>query len=278
MINKAVILCGGFATRFMPVCKGVPKELLPLYDTPIVQVLVDDLMKNGVKEITFVIRKGKECIADYFSFSKKWQKILQNTPSYTVFERMRNIKINFVYQKRQLGTGNALLSAKKYCNEPFYLLNGDEIIENTPSFVCQLRQAYAQSHSPIMGLFEVEQKDAHKYGMLEFENSEQLLKLTRVHEKPKNFVAKRYLCNLGGYVLTPQIFCHISTSKTQQVPITDALNEYFKDQDTYGIVVKGKRYDMGNPMGYALANISHLYTQPVTHNAVKEYLTKLLQK
>ncbi len=277
MISKGVILCGGWATRFMPVTLGIPKEMLPLFSTPIIHLLAEDLVNNGVTEIIFVIRKGKECIKSYFKPEKKLTKQL-NPQTLGIFDKFKNIKFRFVYQKRQLGTGNALLCAKKYLNTPFYLLNGDEVLNNPTSLITQLKQAYKTCNSSVMALSKVQKTECHKYGMLTFEGNGELVKLKQIYEKPEFFEAKEYLSNMGAYVFLPNIFNYIKASKTDQTPLTDAINEYLKHFDMFGLKVKGTRFDLGTPLSYALSNICYLYSNPATKNKVKEYLTYLQQK
>ncbi len=278
MVNKAVILCGGNATRFMPVCKAIPKEMLPIYNAPILHYLISDLITCGVKEITFVIRKGKECIKEYFTQNKKWEKIIKQTPSNEDFLKFKNIKFNFVYQKKQLGTGHALLCAKKFCNEPFFLLNGDELILNDISAFSQLKKEFLKHGCAVMGVKSVKKQEAYKYGMVKFEKTKQLFKLTEVVEKPKDFIYSKYLCNLGMFVFTPDIFKYICFNHANaQVPITDAINDYIKFNNMYIANIKGKRFDLGNPLSYALANIEFALNQPQLNKDVSKNLIKMLK-
>ena len=276
-ITKGVILCGGWATRFMPECKCVPKELLPLYNKPILQYLVDDLIENGVTEICFVIRRGKEIIGKHFKPNKKWEKLV-DSKLINEFEKYKNIKFKVVYQNKPLGTGHALLCAKNFCTSPFYLLNGDEVITNNPSTISQLKSAFIKHNSCVIGVKKVKPSEAYKYGMLAFEKSKSF-KVAEIKEKPKQSDIPSLYSNLGCYIFTPHIFNYIAKNSTNQVPLTDAINSFIANKNSlYAVNILGHRYDMGNPLSFVFNNIEFCYNNVNTKAETVKFLQSLLKK
>lgn len=273
-INKAIILCGGYATRFLPQCKAVPKELLPLFNTPILQFLVDDLINNGVTKIIFVIRKGKEIILSHFLKNKKWESMVKNTAILSHFNKYNNIQFKYCYQKNPNGTGGALLCAKKHCNTPFYLLNGDEIIYSKISLITQLKNAYLKHNNCVLATQKVDLIDAKKYGMLSMENNNKILKII---EKPQDTPPSLY-SNLGAYVLTPEFMRFFPKQYKGELPITDVINTYCKAKNMFGVEIVGQRFDMGNPLSYVFSNVKYCYLNNQTHLDTKNFLTNLLKE
>ena len=274
MIKKAVIMCGGWATRFLPTSKGTPKELLPLYDTPILQVIVDDLTKNGIKEILFIIRQGKESIAKYFSRNIAFEEELKHKEEYlNKVKNYEKAKFYFTYQNFQRGTGDALLQAKEWVgNDTFILLNGDEIIQNTPSLIQQMLTKYHSTHTSIIGVYKVEDKDIEKYGIVDIKTKQNGL-IKGIVEKPQKHLAPSNYANIGTYIFEPSFFNYIKSS--DDMPITDALDLYIQKNYLYGAIIEGERYDLGSPLGYVLSNFSFALKNPITKHDTLEFLNKL---
>lgn len=274
MIRKGVIMCGGWATRFLPVSKAVPKELLPLYDKPILQILVDDLIDNGVCEILFIIRNGKEEIAKYFSRDIAYENQIKENDK--ILEKLKNYdsaKFYFTYQNFQKGTGDALLQAKEWVGkDAFYLLNGDEILSNTPSIISQLRVIHKEVKCPIIALQKVREVDVEKYGIVSFENGENGY-IKGIVEKPKFCDAPSNFANLGTYIFDHKIFDYIKVA--EEMPITDAINLFCHDHRIYGFEIFGRRYDLGSPVGYVLANFDYLLHNKETSKYAIQYLKSL---
>ena len=274
MIKKGVIMCGGWATRFLPTSKATPKELLPLYDKPILQILVDDLIDNGVSEILFVLRHGKESIAKYFSRDIAFEnQIISNDEYLMKIKNYNNANFYFTYQNFQKGTGDALLQAKNWVGkETFYLLNGDEIINNNPSIITQLKKKYIEVHSSIIALQKVRKEDVEKYGIVRFEDKKNGL-IKGIVEKPLSFDAPSNFANIGTYIFDHTIFDFIK--QTDEMPITDAINLYCGIHNLYGLEITGQRYDLGSPIGYVLSNFDYLLHNKNTQKYALEYLQSL---
>jgi len=178
-VHKAVILAAGLGTRFLPATKAVPKELLPVLDKPVIQYLVEEMAESGIKEVILVISPAKKAIVEHFKRDLKFEKFLKEKGKYNylapLVELTKKIKITFVYQKKPLGNGHALLMAKKAIgNEPFVLSDGDSIIAggNEPA-VKQLLQVFAKVKAPVIGVQKItDKKEMMKYGNVLRQNSE----------------------------------------------------------------------------------------------------------
>lgn len=276
-INKAVILCAGYATRFLPETKVTPKELLPLYDTPVLQHIVDDLISVGVKEICFVIRKGKENILHHFLPNKKWEKNVKNSEKIK-FEKYKQIKFFVRFQKKPLGTGNALLSAKDFCDQPFFLLNGDEVVKNPIPPTKQMLEFWRKNGGCVLGVKRVVKKEVTKYGMINYVTKNKLKIINQIEEKPDILSTPSLFANIGIYILNNEFIRHISTKNENEVPITDAINSFVKEHTMFALSIKGKRYDMGSPLSYVLNNIDYCLHRDDTHDQTLKFLKKLIKE
>lgn len=263
-------MCGGWATRFLPVSKSVPKELLPFYDTPILGVLVEDLIESGVKEILFVIREGKECIAKYFSRDIAFES-QTTTPSHAEkLNTYSKAQFYFTYQNFQKGTGHALLQAHEWVGDsPFFLLNGDEIIKAEPNIFTQLATAYQNTKNAIIAVSKVSDSDIEKYGIIDF-CDEKNGYIKEIVEKPKFCDAPSKYANIGTYVFEADIFEYIENK--EEMPITNTINKYLKNHKISAIKISGKRYDLGNPLGYVISNFDNLLRNNNTRKQAIDYL------
>ena len=172
MIKKAVIPAAGFGTRFLPVTKAIPKEMLPIVDTPTLQYVVEEAVKSGITEILIILGKNKKCIEDHFDISVELEQLLIRTKKDEYLKQIRDISkmahIYYVRQKEMNGSGMAVLEAEAFVgNEPFAVLYGDDIIYN-PQKPClkQLIDAYETTGKIILGCQEVPKEEASKYGIV----------------------------------------------------------------------------------------------------------------
>lgn len=270
MIRKAVILCGGWGTRFLPTTKAVSKELLPLYDTPILQVLVDDLVLNGVTEIAFVIRPDKTDIIKYFTKNTAFESIA-NDKQKSLLQNYKNANYYFISQNSSKGTGDALKYAKHWVgNDNFFVLNGDEIIKNNKSLISQMLEKYKTFHSSLLAVQEVEENKVNCYGIVDIVEN---CRIMSIIEKPQVDLAPSKLASLGVYLFEPSIFNYIRSS--DDMPLTDAVDMYVKNNFMYAVEVEGDRYDLGTPLGYVMSNLSFALSQNSTKDIINQKLNDL---
>lgn len=270
MIKKAVILCGGWGTRFLPTSKGVSKELLPLYDKPILQILVDDLVKNGVLEIAFIIRPDKTDIIKYFSLSSAFENVV-DFKQLPLLQNYRQAKFCFISQNSSRGTGDALSCAKEWVGQnDFFVLNGDEIIDSKQGLIGQMLDTHNKTHASVLGVKRVLQSDVSKYGIVDIEESG---KIKNIVEKPDKKYAPSKFASIGAYILSANIFDYIKEG--DDMPLTDAISDYCKHHPLYSLNVRGRRYDLGTPLGFVLSNLEYALNNTETRGDVVKKLRKL---
>ncbi len=280
-IKKAIIPCGGMGTRFLPVTKAVPKEILPVIDTPVLKYIVDEIIDSGIEEIMIILGAGKEPIRDFFTSKPKLESALKNKPE--LMELIRNInrnaEIRFAVQKEPKGSGDAVMQARKFTgDEPFCMSNGDDLIVADIPVTKQLADAYGQNEAVIMGVQKVEPSETHKYGIINPTKIDgRTVWCDGVVEKPKADPPSLY-ASLGRYVLTPEIYEYIERTPPVggEVVVTNAICQMMKEGKVYAYEFDGKRYDMGDKFGALTATVDFALKNPEYGDAFRAYLHNVI--
>lgn len=285
-ITKAIIPAAGLGTRFLPATKATPKEMLPILDTPAIELIVEEAVNSGITDIIIITGKHKRAIEDHFDNQYELEKALLDKNKFDLYDKVRHssdlANIFYVRQKEQKGLGHAILEAKKFIgDEPFAVLLGDDIVINDKPATKQLIDAYHRTDGSVIGVQEVPHEDVSKYGIIEpwitRSNAREQLVQSFV-EKPSLDEAPSNLAILGRYILKPEIFDYLSTQKPgagDEIQLTDALDSLAHDEDVYSYVFEGKRYDAGDKLGYIKANIDFALQDEVIGSNVKQYLKSL---
>ena len=248
---KAVIPAAGLGTRFLPATKAQPKEMLPVYDKPTIQYVIESV-NSGVDDILIVTGKGKRSIEDHFDRSFELEHHLKTKGKEDFLKEIEYISeladIHFIRQKKQKGLGDAIYCAKKHVgNDPFVVMLGDTITKDTVPCTKQLIDIYEKYGKSVIALEEVPDEKVERYGIIGGEEIEpSIYKIDKLVEKPPLRVAPSNLAIMGRYVLTPDIFdCieNIEPGYGGEIQLTDALS---KLDEIYGQVFKGQSYDIGN--------------------------------
>lgn len=284
MIKKAVILCGGLATRFLPISKSVPKEMLPLLDKPILQVLVEDLNKAGITDVLILLGRGKECIIRHFDHNIELENRLKESGKTEFLElatKPNNLaNIYYKMQDKPLGTGHCLELAKAFVgDDPFVMLFGDELMTcDKKNIIEQLIDNYNTYHKSVIAVQECDPKEVYRYGIIRNKplGNRASLVLDFV-EKPKVEEAPSNICNLGTAILTKDIFDYIKQCeiKNGELTVTDAYILMIKKELLMAQEIVGRRYDMGNKLGFVIANIDACLKDPNYGKDLKAYLKTL---
>jgi UTP--glucose-1-phosphate uridylyltransferase len=286
-IKKAVIAAAGLGTRFLPVTKALPKEMLPIANKPLIQYCVEDALSCGIETIAIITSPGKKAIEDHFSRSLDLERFLENRGEIEMAMQMRQISqladIKFVYQRVPLGLGDAVLQAKPIIgDDPFILFLPDDVFDYG-IFICRrMMKIHEQFGGCVLALYEVPERDVNRYGIVSFERiGEQSVKITGLVEKPDVKQAPSHLAIMGRYILTPDIFPIIADSlpsKNGEIQLTDALCKLSERQAIYGYEIDGERYDAGIPFGWLTTSISLALKDPVKGNDFRHFLQGLLVK
>lgn len=284
MVKKAVIICGGLATRFLPISKSIPKEMLPVLNKPILQVLVEDLKKANIDDILIIVGRNKECIERHFTHNIELEQNLINNNKLDLLEvaNSTNMIIHFLVQDAPRGTGHCVKLAKAFTgDDPFVLLYGDELmLSEEKTNIQQMIDCYNKYQKSVISTQTCDMKDVHKYGIISGEPIDNsTLKVNYIVEKPKQEEAPSNICNLGNAILTKDIYRALDMlpPTTGEIPITDAYDILAKENNLLSTNIVGKRLDMGNPMGFLIANIEYALTTEFSAE-LKNYLKDLNSK
>ena len=249
---KAVIPAAGLGTRFLPATKAQPKEMLPVYDKPTIQYVIEESVNSGVDDILIVTGKGKRSIEDHFDRSFELEHHLKTKGKEDFLKEIEYISdladIHFIRQKKQKGLGDAIYCAKKHVgDDPFVVMLGDTITKDTVPCTKQLIDIYEKYGKSVIALEEVPDEKVERYGIIGGEEIEDsIYKIDKLVEKPPLRVAPSNLAIMGRYVLTPDIFdCieRVEPGYGGEIQLTDALS---KLDEIYGQVFKGESFDIGN--------------------------------
>lgn len=262
-VTKAVIPAAGFGTRFLPVTKAQPKEMMPVLDKPTIQYVVEEAVEAGIDDILMITGRGKQSIEKHFDKSYELEQELKASGKLDRLNRVRDISdlvdIHYVRQKERNGLGDAVLYAKKHVgDEPFALLLGDTIIESETPCTQEL-VTYAEEYGEsIISLERVPWNRVESYGVADLGDaaeSQPCFPVKDFVEKPSREEAPSNLAITGRYVLTPEIFDLLENTEPGvggELQLTDAIRAL----DTVrGVELSGDRFDIGNIPDWLKANI-----------------------
>lgn len=265
-ISKAVIPVAGLGTRFLPVTKAQPKEMLPLVDKPIIQYSIEEAVAAGIGFFTVVTGKGKQSIENHFDASYELEQVLEKKGKTELLEKVREISNlgKFVYVRQQqppLGLGHAVLMAKDVVQDDYFaVFLPDVVMHCEVPCMKQMTQVHEKTGGAVIGVKKTDAKGQGLYGIVQVEPTEdpRIQKIVDIVEKPGPEKAPSNLAVIGRYILPKEIFAAIE--KTQpgvggEIQLTDAIKALLKEKDFYAYEVDGNEFDTGEVGGYLKANI-----------------------
>lgn len=286
MVKKAIIPAAGLGTRFLPATKAQPKEMLPIIDTPVIQLVVQEAIDSGIDDILIISGKGKRAIEDHFDRNYELEARLIEQNDEAMLNEIRRISdmanIHFIRQKELNGLGDAIYYAKQHVgNEPFAILLGDTFIDSVIPVTQQLIDIYEQYRQSVIGVEEVPLEKVSRYGIIEGEKiNEKIYKVTNLIEKPSPEEAPSTLAIASRYILTPAIFKVLEKTprgKNNEVQLTDALRLLLEREDIYSYQYEGKRYDIGNKLEYIKTTIEYGLKRKEFRAELIKYLKELIK-
>ncbi|HLH75959.1 MAG TPA: UTP--glucose-1-phosphate uridylyltransferase [Candidatus Binataceae bacterium] len=284
-VKKAVILAAGFGTRMLPASKAIPKEILPVVDTPAIQLVVEEVVKSGIREIIFVISPGRTTVLNHFTSVPELEEHLRvkgRTDLLELVHYSSNLaRITAVEQREPRGLGHAVLQARAAVSEePFAVLLPDDIFSGTPPCLRQLLDVAEERDAPVVALLKVAYGELSKYGIVAGDKAgERLFRLSGMVEKPAPEKAPSDLAIMGRYVLPPEIFAlleHARPGVGGEIQLTDALMKLSQRRPLYGYQVEGTRYDLGDRLGFIQAQIGYGLQRPDLADKLRAYLESLI--
>ncbi len=250
-------MAAGLGTRFLPITKSIPKEMLPVGNKPVLQYIVEEMADSGIEEIMIVIAKGKELIRDYFSRDKKLEKVLEKQGKLELLgsltKLLERVKFSYAYQKAPLGNGHALLPAKKFCGKDVFAFSeGDSVIAGAGPAIGQLLQVFQERGGPVIGVQKIDDKQAMtRYGNVYGKPvSDGVYQVEKFEEKPSIENVSPHGLIVGGmrYIFTPDIWQELSACKKGrggEIWLADAANNLAKKAAFYALAYEGKYLDTG---------------------------------
>ena len=282
-VRKAVIPAAGLGTRMLPATKAVPKEMLPLVDTPVLHYLVAEAVASGIEDILIITNRTKTAMEDYFDYSPEIEASLEASGKTRELELVRSsanmANIFFVRQKETKGLGHAIGKAREFVgDEPFAVLLGDDVMMAEKPVLKQMIEASEKYNASAVGTQLVGDDMISKYSSLKVSPLEdRIMKVTDMNEKPTLDEKFSNYAILGRYVLTPAVFDLIDKPPPGhggEIQLTDALQQLCKIEDMIAVDFEGKRYDTGNIQGYLEATIdfalAHEEAGPWLREFIKE--------
>ena len=263
-IRKVIIPVAGWGTRSLPATKNIPKEMLPVYNKPVIQYVVEEAIRSGIKDVIFVTNRDKSVIEDHFDYNLQLEGVLERAGKLDKLKAIRDVaemvNVMTVRQKKQLGLGHAILCAEGLVHgDPFAIMVGDDLMFGGVPGIGQLIEVYHNEKKPVVGVMEVPWDKVDKYGIIDGEEvAPGIYKVREMVEKPKREDAPSRLAIVGRYVLTPDIFDYLK--KTQpgaggEIQLTDAMEQLVRDKGMMAVRMSGMRFDAGDWAEYLSANI-----------------------
>jgi UTP--glucose-1-phosphate uridylyltransferase len=282
-IRKAVIPAAGLGTRFLPATKAVPKELLPIVDTPTIQYIVAEAVAAGVRDVILVCARGKDSIVDHFDIAAELEAYLERAGKIALRDQMRAIakmaNVVTVRQQEPLGLGHAVLCARDLVgDEPFVVMLGDDIIDAEVPAARQLADCYRRHGLGTVALMEVPLEDTPMYGIAAGRAVDpRTIRIETLVEKPRRDPPSN-LAVIGRYVLPPRVFEVLETvapGAGGEIQLTDALAVLAREEGLLGYRFEGQRYDAGDRLGYLKANIAFAMKRPELRDQLRAFLREV---
>jgi UTP--glucose-1-phosphate uridylyltransferase len=284
-LRKVVIPAAGLGTRFLPATKAVPKEMLPIVDTPAIQLIVEEAVKAGAGQVIVVTGRGKSSIEDHFDRSYELEDTLSRKNKTELFQQIRRISdmvnVLTVRQKEPLGLGHAVLAAKPAVGDEWFgVLLGDDLIDSEEPGIGQLARVAMQTGKAAIALMPVAEDQTHLYGVAAGKAlPDGNVLVDRIVEKPARGSAPSNLAVVGRYLLPPEIFGILEQVKPGaggEIQLTDALALLAQQGRLIGVRFKGERHDAGDRLGFVQANVAYALKRPDLRDSLLAYLRKVV--
>ena len=255
---KGVILAAGYATRFLPASKTIPKEMFPLIDRPAIDFIVQEMADSGIRDILLVSSRRKKVMEDYFDREVELSSAFSKSNEFEKLEVIKPIEANIftLRQQHMMGTGNALMLVEPFVdNEPFVVAYPDDIVLGEKPLSKQLIETWEKTGSTVLAVKQMQEDQLSRYGVIEPENSGKIMKVKKMVEKPKQGAAPSRFVSFGRYLYTSDLFDALKTSDKNhshsgEFTQTEAINHLAANGMVSAVEFEGTRYDLGEPLGF----------------------------
>jgi len=283
-LRKAVFPVAGLGSRFLPVTKASPKEMLPIVDKPLIQYAVEEAAAAGITEMIFITGRNKRAIEDHFDKAYELETELELKGKHKLLDMVQgvlpdNCRCIYIRQAEPLGLGHAVLCAAPVVGqEPFAVLLADELMDAEPPVTAYMAERFAREACSLLGVAEVAREQTGNYGIVSVEDAQaEVSRVRSIVEKPAPEEAPSLLAVVGRYVLTPRIFDLLAQARPGrggELQLTDAIAALLAEERVMAMRLPGKRYDCGSKLGYLKASVEFGLRHPEIGREFARYLAE----
>lgn len=287
-VKKAIITAAGYGTRFLPATKNIPKEMLPIIDTPILHYIVEECVNSGIRDIIIVTRYGNNAVEDYFDSLYELEVFLKKRGKLEMYKKIRQLSsmasIAYVRQSKHLpyGNGSPLLAAKNFLgNDPFVLAWGDDLFLSKVPAVKQVVDAFEKSDcEAVLAVKEIPKKEISRYGVVNLKSGSKE-EIESIIEKPSIEEVNSNYAEFGRIVLTPKIFEYLSSrklGKNNELWLMDAIDKLCKNHKVIACPLDGEWYTTGDPLRFIQTTFEYALLRKDLRQDLLKYLRKRLKE
>ena len=266
-LRKAVFPVAGLGSRFLPVTKASPKEMLPIVDKPLIQYAVEEAAAAGITEMIFITGRTKRAIEDHFDKAYELETELERKHKDALLDMTRSVlpegvRCIYTRQAEPLGLGHAVLLAQHIVgNEPFAVILADDLMDSEPPAIARMAEIFARDKCALLGVEEVPRDQTQSYGIVTIDRMQgDTARIHSIVEKPKPADAPSNLAVIGRYVLTPRIFellAEVTPGAGGEIQLTDAISKLLGHEQALAVRLPGRRFDCGSKLGYLQATVEY---------------------
>ncbi len=287
-VRKAIFPVGGLGTRFLPATKALPKEMLPIVDTPLIEYAVEEAVEAGIEEVIFVTGRGKSAIEDHFDRHFELETTLRERGKGHTLDRVLGTmsqpgRLAYVRQGEPLGLGHAVWCARRFVgDEPFAVLLADDLIKSSPGALSDMVEVYNTHGGNVVSVMDVPTESTSRYGIVDpGEDDGNLVEVRGVVEKPPPEQAPSNLAIVGRYILQPEIMEYLGLGGRgagDEIQLTDSMVKLIGNHPFHGVRLTGTRFDCGTKIGFLEANIAYALDREDLGADVRTRITELLNR
>jgi len=281
-LRKAVFPVAGFGSRFLPVTKASPKEMMPVVDKPLIQYALEEAAAAGITDMIFVTGRHKRAIEDHFDKAYELETELERRGKEALLEQVRSVlpegvRCIYIRQPEPLGLGHAVLCAQPVVgNDPFAVVLADDLMDSQPGAMSRMAQIFEKEACSLLGVEEVPRDQTESYGIVTVERMQgDSARIHSIVEKPKPAKAPSNLAVIGRYVLTPRIFellAAVTPGAGGEIQLTDAISALLGEERVLAVRLPGRRFDCGSKLGYLQATVELGVRHPEVGAAFARFL------
>jgi UTP--glucose-1-phosphate uridylyltransferase len=281
-LKKAVFPVAGIGSRFLPVTKASPKEMLPVVDKPLIQYAVEEAAAAGITDMIFVTGRNKRAIEDHFDKAYEIESELEKKNKNGLLSMVRSVlpegvRCIYIRQAEPLGLGHAVLVAQPVIgDDPFAVILADDLMDSQPPAMARMAEIFEREQCSLLGVEEVPRDQTQSYGIVTIDKLQgDMARIHSIVEKPKPKDAPSNLAVIGRYVLTNRIFdllSQVTPGAGGEIQLTDGISQLLTHERALAVRLPGRRFDCGSKLGYLKATVEYGLRHPETGAEFTEYL------